>query len=152
MKRASGPVPERQGKHPMKRFDRGVQSSPFDRGKHDLGIRVALKTGPMRFLRPSEVLEVVDLTVENDNVPATGRDHRLMTFRRQVENGQPAESETEATVPVPPITFIVGAAMPDRVRHAAQDSRRVVNRISTPESAQAAHGRLGSSDGGTGQR
>jgi len=47
-------------------------------------------------------LEVVDLTVECDHVPATGGEHRLMALGRQVENGEPRVTQADAVFMIMP--------------------------------------------------
>ncbi len=63
---------------------------------------------------------VVDLAVEDDDVTAAVRSHRLVAGRRQVDDGQPAVDEADAGPGVLPQSDVVGPAMGDGLAHAAQ--------------------------------
>src|SRR5262249_14405316 len=64
--------------------------------------------------------EVVDLAVEDGDVAARRRPHRLVAERREVENREPAEAERNAGAPVCPHAAVVGPAMHDRLDHPAR--------------------------------
>ena len=50
----------------------------------------------------TQSLKVVDLAIEGDHVPATGGKHRLMALGRQVENGEPRVTQTDAVFMIMP--------------------------------------------------
>ncbi len=69
----------------------------------------------------TECQMIVDLPIEDYDVPSACRRHGLMSGRRQVLYGQAAVAERQADGMIQPISFVIGATMNDLVRHLAND-------------------------------
>jgi hypothetical protein len=69
----------------------------------------------------TNVFVIVDLAVEYDDITRARRVHRLMTCRRQVDNGQPTLRQRDAGLGIRPDAVIVRTAMPDQVSHSPRD-------------------------------
>ncbi len=82
----------------------------------------------------AELGEIIDLAVENDDVVAVGRDHRLLAAG-VIENRQAAVAEMYAASLVGPVAGGVGATLRKSIGHAPQ--RRFV--AWADESGNAAH-------------
>jgi hypothetical protein len=96
------PVPQSEGEHPNEPFE-GCFESPLNDGRqHHLRIRVAAKCVPLFFPAVPQIAKVVYLPVENDDVSATCREHRLMSFRREVDNGETTVRKGNARVRIDP--------------------------------------------------
>ena len=72
----------------------------------------------------SQLLVIIDLAVEDDDIPPTGSMHRLCSRRREFDDRQPAVSEGHLGSGVQPIPFGIWTAMHDRVGHRLQDPLR----------------------------
>ena len=55
----------------------------------------------------SEITEVVYLTVVGEDETAARRDHRLMPFAGEVDDGKPPVSEPDSRCAIPPVTGVV---------------------------------------------
>ena len=117
MKAALYAVPHGDGEHAVEALHRRFDAPRLERREHDL--RVGMSAVLARRQRAAQLLEVVDLAVERDD--ETLRLHRLMSGRREVDDGEPAEPEGEAGLRIEVFAGIVGTAMADRIAHAAQN-------------------------------
>jgi hypothetical protein len=88
---------------PMNRL--GIGPSPEGRG--EIGVLKLLADEP----------EVVDLSVEGDDVTPGGGNHRLMALLGKVEDGETAESQRYAAGGVSPLAVVVGTAMDYAIGH-----------------------------------
>ena len=140
VERPLGAVPQREGEHPGHRLHRRHQAPPLDGGQHHLGVRVTAPAGPMGLLLLPELLPVVDLAIEHDDVPAAGRQHRLVAFGREVENRQPPVPQRDAGFSVEPAAGVIRPAVPDGLGHPPQCRRGVLDTEGgAPEPRDAAH-------------
>ena len=94
----------------------------------------------------TQVLEVVDLAVEDDDVAGLGVGHRLLAPLAQVDDGEPAESEDDSGSAVGrgghPETARVRPAVTLRGAHAAHGVDDCLVDLADG-SRDAAHGELG---------
>ena len=68
--------------------------------------------------------------------------HRLVTFRRQVDDRQPPMSERYAIGRISPHTTVIGTALAQRISHGTRESGHGLPRHDTAtlqESCEAAH-------------
>ncbi len=65
---------------------------------------------------------IVDFAVERQHEAAVGRQHRLVSRGRQVDDRQPAVAKADSRLGVDPQTRVIGAAMRDRARHALEQT------------------------------
>ena len=64
-----------------------------------------------RFQLPAQLLKVVDLSVEDEPELLRCVCHRLMSARREIDNGQAAMAEDDAPIAADPGSFIIRTAM-----------------------------------------
>jgi hypothetical protein len=140
-------VPYRNREHAVESRHRIVNTPRLERREQHLGIGV---TTPRR--RQSAIgelatdgLEVIDLAIEDERVPAAGRGHGLVTGGREIDDGQAAEAQRDAAATIGPDTGVIRAAMDQRGRHVSGDGRDVT--IRTPDSSDSTHERDSSSTG-----
>jgi hypothetical protein len=81
------PVPEAKGEHAHKVLDCYLDTPLNYCGKNDFGIRSAAKSMPQVLQFALKAAEIVNLSIIDNHVPAIGRDHRLMTKGREIQNG-----------------------------------------------------------------
>ena len=131
-------VEQGEGEHADEASEGRLEAPAFDGREHDLGVGPA---APGRgALRRLELLpdggEVVDLTVEGDDVATRGRRHRLHAGLGEIDDGQAPMPKGHADVRVRPEPIPIGPSMGDgRAHHAcllAFDCR-------SPEPADPAH-------------
>ena len=71
---------------------------------------------------------IVNLAIEGNDEAARGRDHRLMSGRAEVEDGQAPVNQPCARFAVEPGAPIVGPAMGDSIAHAPKDTFEAIRR------------------------
>jgi hypothetical protein len=103
------PVPHGESEHSAQVGEAALEPLTREKAQQHLGIRVAAKTLALRLERVTELLEVVDLPVENDDVTSVGRRHRLVPRLGQIDDGEPPESQPRFSFAPGP--FVVGPAM-----------------------------------------
>src|SRR5688500_15879457 len=68
---------------------------------------------------------IVDFAVEDDDVAAAVRNHRLVAGRRQVDNREPAKAEGDAALAIDPRRRMVRSAMAGAAVHLRKRDRCV---------------------------
>ena len=86
MERSIAPVPEGEREHSVHPLGRFNHPPLFDGREQDLSVRGTAEPVSSLFQGASQLNEVVDLTVVRQRVPAAGREHRLVTFGRQIDD------------------------------------------------------------------
>jgi hypothetical protein len=95
-------VPHREGEHAIEAFC-GFHYAPLaKRSEHDLRVGVTTPVVAEWFEFGTEVLEVVHLAVEHDDETSVRAGHRLMTERREVEDGEASMPQGEAAFRIHP--------------------------------------------------
>jgi hypothetical protein len=61
--------------------------------------------------------KIVNFAVEGQRVAAARRGHRLMTRRREIDDGQTTKADRVATGRFAPDAHVIGASVHERVRH-----------------------------------
>src|SRR5215469_5147505 len=130
-------VPDREGIHALEVGN--AVFSPFLPGMHDdLGIAARAEPVSPGFELIEQFDEVVDLTVEGDTDGAILIEKRLVSQRREIDDGQPAVSEADTWRRV--IAVIIGPAVLERFRHLRQQPP--IDRLLAPRveyASDAAH-------------
>jgi len=83
----------------------------LDAGEQDFCIRTAAERVSERLQLGPQFEEVVDLSIEDRNVPTRVRLHRLMTGSREVEDGETPKTEHDTPRGIEPHTFVIRAAV-----------------------------------------
>src|SRR5213078_54847 len=96
---------------------------------------------PDGFQIPAQGAVVVDLTVEDDDESTARRRHRLMTMRRQIDDGEATNTQRDSRRRVDPNAAVVGTPMNDGFGHARRDSLQLLRAPVIPRknSSQPAH-------------
>jgi hypothetical protein len=114
-------IPKSQREHTDEPFDGAAYAPSLDGPEQDLRVRVAAELRPTRFELRAKLAEVVNLTVEDDDITAVCRRHRLVPERRQIDYREPSMSERNSGNCVYPDGAAAGTAMPQRVGHTHRD-------------------------------
>src|SRR5579863_5953265 len=129
-------IPECKGKHAVEALE--CPDAPGgERIQNDLGVRGGAKPIPERLKFGSQLAKVVDLAVVTEHVTMVSVDHRLLSGRREINDGQ--TTMPEADVALDPVSLAVRAAMRHRIGHAAQADRRNRRRVQVNHSSDATH-------------
>ena len=115
-------IPDSQREHAPESGDCGLRAEGRRRLGDDLGIRGAPEAHPPPHQLRAQVPVVVDLSVEDTGVPSVRRQHRLAAGLREVEDGQPAVSQSDPCGRVDPAPAVVRTPVNERSDHAT-DSR-----------------------------
>src|SRR5689334_22707164 len=78
-----------------------------------------------RFKLFAQFGEVVNLTIEAEDITLVPRSHRLMAGGGQIENGQTSVSEPKTYRLIQPDARIVRASVPQYIRHAPDNTAEV---------------------------
>jgi hypothetical protein len=73
----------------------------------------------------SQLFEVINFTVEGNYIAAAHPEHGLGPCRGQIDNGQPAVSQTHTESCVVPNSLAIGPAVRDLSTHPAKDIRTI---------------------------
>ena len=113
------PVPQRQGEHAGSP-PQGLCEAPARNSRQQrLGIRMAT---PLRRSACSgkfvpQIKMIIDFAVEHENEAAAIRDHRLVTGKRPVDDGQTPVPKRDPGLRIGPCAEIIRASMRNRVGH-----------------------------------
>ena len=133
-------IPKREGEHPVEAGQGRFKPPAFDGRQDHFGVRVAAKHVALFLKLGAQFPEVVDLAVEGQNITARGRLHGLAAIRRQVDDRQPAETETQAGLRHYHRPLLVGPPMIQHPGHFPEDVIRVrQGPFAVPESGESAH-------------
>ena len=112
------PVPEGEGEHADAALDRRGEPPRFDGGEDHFGVRAAAEPVSRAGKLGAQLGEVIDLTVENDDVATARGAHRLMPGGREIEDREPPETQRQPAFRVGPHPGVVRPAMGERGGHA----------------------------------
>ena len=82
---------------------------------------------------------IVDFSVEDELITLGGRDHRLMTGRAQIDDGQPQVPKRHADFTIRPTPLAVRTPMGDSLRHGFQGAERDVLVVTGDDGDESAH-------------
>src|SRR5437588_6578229 len=120
------PIINRQSKHPLKPLD--TRGSPlFITVRNNFRIGACLKTVAAILELFSQLLEVIDLSVENRAYPTISIEDWLMSTL-QIDDAQTAHTNSDSSARRPSafeITLVVRPTMQHRRRHPPDNCRRV---------------------------
>ena len=114
------PVPQRQPVHGVELVQRGLDTVEGDELEQHLGVAGAPEPHPTRLEPRAQVAVAVHLTVEGDDPPIVGGDHRLRAGRRQVDDREPPVAESDSGLVIGPPALPVGPAVSQRCQHSGQ--------------------------------
>src|SRR6266571_5520865 len=132
-------IPQRERKHPDEATNGCFQPPALYRRQHDLSIGVASPL--LRAKLRTNCFVVVYLAVKDDRIATGGRDHWLMPFCREVDDGKSSEGKAQAGVFIKEDAGIVRSTMGQCVSHATQEFGGLMAYLfAKPEHSYAAHG------------
>jgi len=111
------PVPEGKGKHAVQPGQAG-SPVPCIEGKDDLRIAPAPEAVPLPFEFVAQILKVVDLPVEDDDVAAIHRGHRLIAERGEIDDAETPVCQSDQVVQV--LSGCIRPAVGNDLTHALQ--------------------------------
>ena len=128
-------VPDREGKDSPQSRDT-VRTPPSISLENDLCVALGRETLPAQFQLSTQFSVVINLPIEGNPRPGSWIVHRLMSSRRQIDNGQTPVTENDSRFRPANLlqAIVIGATMSLSVRHRAQ--------FSEPWSQQRAQWRL----------
>src|SRR5262249_50980448 len=95
---------------------------------HHLGIRMTLETQRSLLADAlqlsAQINKVINLAVEDNDIPAVRRYHRLVAGRSQIHYRQPAMAQRHAGRKIDPRAFAIGTAMRKGSGHALHAAER----------------------------
>ena len=121
-------VPQREGKHADRAFDRGFDAPKRAGFQQHLGVGIAAHGMAGRLQLAADVAVVVDFAVEGDDEAPVGRMHRLRAAGTEIDDGEPALTQRHAALGLDPDVAGVGTAMPHRLDHGLADRAQRVSR------------------------
>ena len=110
-------VPQREGKHADRAFDRGFDAPKRAGFQQHLGIGVAAHGMAGRLQLAADVAVIVDFTIEGDDKSPIGRMHRLRAAGAEIDDGKPPLAQRHAAFGLDPDFAGVRPAMPHRLDH-----------------------------------
>src|SRR5712692_47133 len=133
-------IPKSNRKHADKPFYSRFHSPLFNRREHDFSVGMASPLPHAQF--SSNLLEIVNFTIENDDVAAGDGKHRLVALGREVQNGKPSESQPYAGGAIMKGPRIIWATMGKSCCHLIQELKGIFrSSFGLPESNNSAHER-----------
>src|SRR5258707_11858990 len=131
-------VPKGESKHANKTLKCCIHAPAFNSFQHHFSIGMAApSTGP-KFR--ADFFKVVDFAIEHNDVSAGGRVHRLMPFRREIDNREPAERQADSCRAVMEGARIIRPTMRQGSAHLIQGFQRVFrSAFCLPESSNSTH-------------
>jgi len=132
-------VPQREGEHPEKARQQRLQP-PFGGALDDgLGIGVAAEDPSTGDKLGAQFGGVVDFAIVGEHHAATGRDHRLMPGRAEVDDRQAAVAQRDAGLVVGPDIAAIRATMDQPVGHHPGDAAEIAGGLWLKNSGNSAH-------------
>src|SRR5215211_7645399 len=124
MQRPLFAVPKGEAEHADEALDSAAEAPLFNRGQEHFGVGAAPELVALLLQLGADGDEVIDLPVEDDDVPFARRRHRLSPRRTQVDDRQPAEPEPETALSFDPLDRVIGSTVLHLHCHASRQRQQ----------------------------
>ncbi len=111
-------VPQCEGEHSIETLHRLLNAPLTISSQDDFGIGMPPEGMSQNSEFISKLTEIIDFTIENDDITAISRKHGLVAGRREVKDGETAESQCNPTLSIRPVAAVVRTAVADGFHHA----------------------------------
>jgi hypothetical protein len=126
MQRILVAIPKGEGKHAIESAQSALDAPMFECRQGDFRVGVAPPRETVQI--SSQQLEVVNLTIECDDIASGGGAHRLMSLGGEIDDRQTSMPECDAAARVGPRPSVIGAPMLQGIGHPLDQAGHTLSR------------------------